>query len=299
MSVKLKATRFVAKQIWLVKKESPTLLFISGVACVGTSTVLACKATMKVPGLLDIAEKNLYAIDRLSEDENYAKNHRRAELAKHKAALAKEFVKLYGIPSVLMVVGIASLSGSHYLLNKRNAALTAAYAGLETTYREYRRRVAAEVGDERERELHYEAQNAALHERNKDGSVSTSRRITPNGTSVYGRFFDRTNGNWSPVPEYNRIFLWGQQKYANDRLNSRGYLFLNELLHDLGFEKTVAGQCVGWVLSEDSDDFVDFGIFVPGEQMVYREFVNAGDGDILLDFNVAGNILDRVPLRAK
>lgn len=299
MSFKTKAIRFAAKQVFLLKKESPTILFATGVICVGSSTVLACKATMKVPPILEIAEKNLMAIDQLSAaSEDYVKNHRRAELAKHKAAMVREFILIYAPAAGLMVVGIAALGGSHYLLNKRNAALGAALTALEQTHREYRRRVAQDVGKEREKELHYEAQKAALHEKNQDGTPSKTRRKSSRDSSIYARFFDQLNPNWDKQPEYNKMFLHAQQEYATNRLNARGFMFLNEVYKELGIPYSKAGNVVGWIVTDDdtSDNFVDFGIF-DGSSRELRAFVNGDEGSILLDFNVAGNILDRVKFK--
>ena len=97
--------------------------------------------------------------------------------------------------------------------------------------------------------------------------------------------------------EYNLSFLRSQQQYANDLLQSNGYLFLNEVYEMLGFKPTKAGQVVGWVYNPKNpvgDNFVDFGM-----REVYRmnetsDFVEDWDRAVMLDFNVDGNIFDRV-----
>lgn len=303
MSIKAKITSTVAKQVLLVKRESPVILFVAGVACVGTSTVLACRATLKVHNVMMHHDADMSNINDSLENpamKTYVDRDAERDTQILRIQTGVKLIKLY-IPAVAVgLVGIAALGGSHYLLNKRNAALTAAYAGLDQSFREYRKRVAQEVGVDREREIHYEAQNAALHEKNKDGSVSTSRRKAPHDSSIYARFFDQLNPNWEPIAEYNKVFLHANQTWATNRLNARGYLFLNEVYRQLGMEESRAGQCVGWVLSDDgtSDNFCDFGIFDGGSREL-RAFVNGEEGSILLDFNVAGNILDRVPFQRK
>ena len=90
------------------------------------------------------------------------------------------------------------------------------------------------------------------------------------------------------------MFLNSQQKYANDLLKAQGYLFLNDVYKALGLEPTKAGQIVGWVYNPDNpvgDNYVDFGIYdVSNERK--RAFVNGYEENILLDFNVDGNIWD-------
>ncbi len=70
----------------------------------------------------------------------------------------------------------------------------------------------------------------------------------------------------------------------------RGYIFLNEIYEDLGFESTETGNVVGWLLG-NGDSHVDFGIF-RGDQTI--DFVNGREATILLDFNVDGSILSLI-----
>ena len=53
--------------------------------------------------------------------------------------------------------------------------------------------------------------------------------------------------HWKKDPEYNRIYIMVQQNYANDLLQARGHLFLNEVYDWLDVGRTKAGAVVGWV----------------------------------------------------
>ena len=59
----------------------------------------------------------------------------------------------------------------------------------------------------------------------------------------------------------------------------------------LGFERSEAGQFVGWIRNRDntaieaSDGYIDFNIF-DGKNYAKRAFVNGDERSILLDFNV-------------
>ena len=76
--------------------------------------------------------------------------------------------------------------------------------------------------------------------------------------------------------ERNKYYLLALQAQANDRLKSRGHLFLNEVYEMLGFRLTKAGAVVGWIYDPREpmgDNFVDFGMFeVCREKAV--DFVN-------------------------
>jgi hypothetical protein len=128
------------------------------------------------------------------------------------------------------------------------------------------------------------------------GKMQTVQRISVDGEpSMYARFFDEYSGTWSKDPEYNYIFLRCQQQWANDMLKARGHLFLNEVYDALGLQRTKAGSVVGWIISENGDNYVDFGVFDDTQNA--RDFVNGRQGSILLDFNVDGVIYDRIDNR--
>lgn len=69
--------------------------------------------------------------------------------------------------------------------------------------------------------------------------------------SQYGRVFDSSNRHWSRDPRNNETFVRAQLGYAQDLLNARGHIFLNELSDMLGFPRTSSGQLVGWLASKD------------------------------------------------
>lgn len=109
----------------------------------------------------------------------------------------------------------------------------------------------------------------------------------------YATFFDEASAAWTNNPESNKFFLLRTQDFANQKLEARGYLFLNEVYEMLGLPRTRAGQLVGWVYDVQNpvgDNYVDFGIF----NKLNSNFVNGFENSILLDFNVDGNILDRL-----
>lgn len=110
--------------------------------------------------------------------------------------------------------------------------------------------------------------------------------------SDFTRFFDDSSNLWTKDPEFNISVLRQQERYANDKLKTQGYLFLNDVYSMLGLSYTRAGQIVGWIYDEHKpigDNFVSFGIY----DCINSRSINDGDAKpILLDFNVDGNILD-------
>lgn len=290
-----------------IKKASPEIMVVAGVVGVVTSTVMACKATTKVNDILEETRKqvddvhNVLDSDVISEDE-YNNDDAKKDLAIIYTQTGVKLIKLYA-PSV--IVGALSITGilaSHKILKKRNVALTAAYATIDRSFKEYRGRVVERFGKELDRELRYNIKAQEIEEKtvDKDGNETVEKKtisvVDPNMYSDYARIFDNGSMGWTKDPEYNLMFLKLQQNQANDRLRAQGYLFLNDVYDMLGIPRTKAGQIVGWIYDEDNpvgDNFVDFGIYD-----IYNEkacdFVNGRERSIVLDFNVDGNILDMI-----
>lgn len=112
--------------------------------------------------------------------------------------------------------------------------------------------------------------------------------------SPYAAFFNETCLAWSKDSEMNKMFLLQQQTYATEKLRAQGYLFLNDVYDMLGMPRTKAGQIVGWIYEENNptgDNCVDFDLYAQHNQ----DFINGYERVALLDFNVDGIILDRVP----
>ena len=287
-----------------VQKHSPEIL--AGVGVVGTvvSGVMACKATLKLNDILEESKETSDKIKEVAENPRYEKEYSpedaKKDLTVNYAQTAMKIAKLYAPAVILGSASLGCLLASNDILRKRNAALSAAYMTVDKSFKEYRNRVAERFGDEIEKEIRYgiKAMEVETTVVNEDGSETTIteqvKTMDPNLYSDYARFFDEASPCWQNDPEYNLMFLKSQQQYANDLLRAKGRLFLNEVYDMLGIDRTKAGQVVGWVYNPENptgDNFVDFGIYDMSKERV-RAFVNGYETNILLDFNVDGNIWD-------
>jgi len=288
-----------------LKKHSPEILVVTGVVGLVGSGVMACKATLKLNPIIQEFKETKELITAVSEDEEfaerYSKEDQRTDIIKAHATVVLDVAKLYGPSIGLAVVSVGCIFASNATLRKRNIALAAAYATIDKSFKEYRKRVIDKVGEEVEREIRYNVRKEEItetitNENGKKVKVKTSVNVIERESrSPYSKFFDATSKCWEKDPETNLMFLRAQEQYANDLLVSRGYLFLNEVYNSLDIPITTAGQSVGWIYDYDNpigDNYVDFGIYdfyTPN-----KRFVNGYEPVILLDFNVDGNILDYI-----
>ena len=324
-----KITKAANKTGFAIKQHSPEILAVTGTVGVVASAVIACMATTKVSDIISDAKtqvndlhlvcaaagieepKEKYSVKdtekfeilKVSEKaKKYTVEDSRKDLTLIYIQTGMKFIKLYAPAIILGAASLSCLLASNNILRKRNAALAAAYATIDNSFKEYRNRVIDRFGEEVDKELKYNVKAQEIEETvtDKNGKEKTVKKTVkvanPNEHSEYARFFDDGCTGWEKNSEYNLMFLNAQQNYANDLLKAKGYLFLNEVYDMLGIPKTKAGQVVGWVYDPENpnsgDNYVDFGIYDAYNEKA-RDFVNGYERTILLDFNVDGYILDK------
>lgn len=300
-SLKNAVTSRLGRQILTASKHSPKILFAAGIVGFGVTVVLASRATLKLDEILDKHSDGVDAAQTLKARDlkEYTEQDYRKDMVVIHTQLILNLAKVYGPAVVMGLASIAALTGSHVVLNRRYLGVTAAYAGLEKAYNQYRRRVAGELGDDKEREFHLGLSDKEIVEETEEGTVvKTVKGLTSKDVaSPYHVFFDEYNPNWKKEWGYNPMFLKCQQNYMNDLLRSRGHVFLNDVYDALGFPRTSAGAVVGWIkpdsCQDEGDGFIDFGVF-RGNEFMGQMFVNGNERSILLDFNVDGVIYDKI-----
>ena len=297
-----------------MKKHSPEILMVAGVAGVVVSAVMACKATLKVDAIMDETKEKMDKIHKAEEDgvtesgEDYFVEDAKKDTAIVYAQTGFKLVKTDAPAVAIGTLSIASILASNNILRKRNVALAAAYATVDKSFKEYRNRVIEKFGQEVDRELKYNIKAEKVPTIEVDEETGKEKKVkknafvvNPSDVSGYARFFEKytvdedgnsiLNPHWEPNNEYNIMFIKAQENYANDLLRAKKRLFLNDVYEMLGLPRTKAGQVVGWVYDEDNpvgDNYVDFGMYA--DNLSYSDFANGLDPAILLDFNVDGNV---------
>lgn len=292
MKLPSRITSKLARPMLKLQKVSPQIMFGAGIVGVVGAGVLACRATLK---LSDVIEDNQEIVDartaRAEDNESYREGEYDADMAKLKVRLVLDIAKLYAPAVGIAAVSIGLLTGSHVTLNRRNAAGAAAYATLDQAYRQFQSRVEEKYGKDETDELRHGVRVVDETVIKDDGKSKVVKHKRSNGLSPYAQLFEESNVNWQPNPNMNWFFLHAQQRYWNNHLQTHGYVFLNDVLYSLGFEKTKAGQVVGWVAGEHQrDGYIDFGLGEDEDRV--RDFMLDGEGNAWVDFNVDGMVLD-------
>lgn len=285
-----------------LQKHSPEILIVAGVIGTVASTVMACKATTKLGEIMDNAKDDIEAVHEAVEHpedlpQKYTAEDGKKDLTIVYTQTALRVAKLY-LPAVALgALSLTAIIKSHDILKKRNVALAAAYTAADKGFKEYRNRVVERFGNDIDKELRYNVKAKEFEHKvvNDDGTeetvVETVNVASIDDVSDFAKYFNKDCAGWSDNAEKNLFFLKRQQDFANELLEANGYLFLNEVYDMLGIPRSKAGQVVGWVYDKNVIAKVDFGIYTINREE-NQQFVNGLEKNVLLDFNVDGNILD-------
>ena len=301
-----KAGQILVKTKLGIKKHSPEILVVTGIGTGIIAAIIACKQTIKANNILAEARKNLQNIEDVKElaannEVEYTEENEQEDRKTIGMQVTVGMMKTYALPVGLGILSITCILAGHHILKKRNVALAAAYSALSTDFMNYRKRVVDKYGKDVDFMLKNGLEKQIVANQVIDpetGEVKETKEevLTYEGDklSQYARVFDEVGSTqWTPSADHNRAFLLMEQNYFNERIRTRGYIFLNEVYERLGFRPTKAGSVVGWVYQNADYEGIDFGIFTAHTQKA-AEFLEGTEPSIILDFNVQGDILSLV-----
>lgn len=279
----------------VLKANAPTIMVVGGVGAMGIGTVLACKQTLQIEEVLRPHTSKLNDVEeglKLGLG-GYSEEAARSDRLKIYTRAALDMTKLYGVPACLFLGGAGLVFGGHRVMVKRNATLALAYAGLEKAFAKYRNRVKEQFGPLADAGMTEGWVTKEFNDESGKPYTGPTRDWEGELDDPYNRIFGQgETTEWQPDLGVNKMFLAHQQKYAQERLNSQGYLYLSEVYKSLGFPENDISRVVGWKVTRNADGsknfpFVDFGLDKPYPD----DWTHSSEKAIYLDFNCQGLIV--------
>lgn len=302
MKINTKTLRKSFKKAQLtVRKHSPEILMVAGVIGTVAGAVMACKETLELEDVLDECKQEKMELEeQYAMCEQYSEDALKKDQVKLTIKQVAKIVKLYA-PSVIMeATSIGVIFASNDIMRKRNASMAAAYATLNSMYKRYRQNVIESYGEEVDKDMRFGVKHEKVTEIDEDGNkVKIDARIvdldnTALAISDYSRFFQMgCKGFDASSGRYNLLYLKGIQAMFNNKLIADGYVMLNDVYRELGFDTIPEGWSIGWVYDEANpigDNYIDFGLYEARNKN--QRAVNDWEPVILMDFNVDGNLYE-------
>lgn len=309
-----KATKLLAKSKFKLKKASPTIMIVAaGVGGIAT-VVMACKATLKAETIVKEHQEKVAKIHdvkdgnaEISEGASYTEEDMKKDLTTVYVQTGIKLVKVYAPAVTLGVISLSCMFGSHHIMSRRNASLTAAYIALDKAFNEYKGRVTDRFGSRVQQELEQNIKAVEVTTVPPEGDgkeiIKEYKDIALDANDPYSMIFDESVSTWEKDAMLNRNTLDQAMRSANRRLHTNGHLFLNEVIdmidtYGKGSHHTPIGQVVGWIYDpkdETKHNSVDFGItnYVNGEDAL-NNFIDGYERSVVIHFNCDGPIIDKI-----
>ena len=316
-SLKVTAIKAGAK----ISKRSPEILMVAGGITFVATVVVACKQTLKCEDILDKHERAMNDIQACQEmaDEDPEKVQYSDQDAKKDKFIAyvhtvAGFAKVYAPAVALGAISITCFGCSFNIMKKRNLALTAAYTAIDSAFKEYRKRVVDELGEESDQHFRYgfqKVKKGLIAGKDADGndiSVKGENLDTvpwdeenKSGDGVLNNatfvFAPETSKYYFPDEVHNDASISAAKNNLQIDFDNQKFLFLNDALDALGLQKVPYGQLVGW-LKGMGDPYIDFRT-----RKLYRKASSDRNRNPLgleyeciyeFDFNTCGVIWDKI-----
>ena len=224
-------------QLFIKRNASTILTCLGGVGVVAT-TITAVKATPKALRLIEEAEQE--------------KGGELTKWEKVKTATTS-YLPAIAIGSATIVC----IFGAEVLNQRRQATLLSAYALVDQSYKDYRRKLKELHGEETDQEV----MNTIAIEKAEDIGVRGSYLGTSCDLALEENngepqvFYDEHSGRYfeSTVEQ-----VLTAEYHLNRNYILRGYSYLNEFYEFLGIEETDYGSVLGWAPNDDGMYWIDF-----------------------------------------
>lgn len=238
----------LSKSQTFLKRNSATILSVAGAAGVIATTVTAVKATPKAILLLE-----------------------NAEAVKGEELTTVEKVKIAGpvyIPSaVLGVSTIACILGANVLNQRNQASLMSAYALLDSSYKDYRKKVDELYGEEAGQQV-----RAGIA---KDKYEESPVTVIEDGKRLYYDFYSNRYFEATPATVKRAEYEVNRTLMLDDGV------FLNEWYQHLDLEPLEHGWNFGWSACANSDMYWQTWIDFNHEKTVMDDGLEC----IIISFN--------------
>ena len=299
----LNFVKTIASKAYLgLKKISPELALIGGIGAGIGCVVTACMATRHVDEITDELHENLDACEKSMEYADSEEEGRqiKKEMLQSYIHAIWQFMKLYGPSAGLGLLSLYLTNRGFGQMKTRYLDAAAAYKALDIAFKDYRKRVAEDLGfGEGEKAIAAGGKMVdGVNVKQEDGSIKKEdghHLVLDKAKSPYEFDFNRYTApmTWESDPVRNDMFLRAEQNYFNDLFRVRKHVFLNEVLDRLGLERTSMGQVVGWYWGA-GDNYIDFG-YLDGYIRDWNTDSDLCKKNIRLNFNCDGIVYDLLP----
>lgn len=231
-------------------KHSPEILLVSGLVAAGGAVVASYFARPKVDEALrkfeEADNRVLEAIELLKEGK-ITEEEALAIPAPDKKKLVIDTAKAMALPIGLAVLSAGCLISSYRIQHMRLVGLSGAYAVLSNEFKDFKDKLAKEIGPEKVRDLIRPTRDIEKVTLDKKGNeVKEVEKIQGITNLQDGIWFSESDEYASDNHEYNLMFVESVISKLDLIAFSKGSLTVNDVLEEFGIDKRKHGAILGW-----------------------------------------------------
>lgn len=168
------------------------------------------------------------------------------------------YTKVYAPGAAVELGGLVLMGISKATDRKEIAVTSAALASTTMEFMNYRKNVIAELGEEKDEEF----LTSAIKETVKDENGKDIEKVMPTRIPDHSFLFDETNPNYDDRGFSNLEFLEDHERWLNDRLQTEGILWENDIRRDVNAPIDPDAESYGITAVDENGNtnYISFGI---------------------------------------
>ena len=285
-----------------VKAVSPEILLGLGIATMTGAVVSAVVAGRKNDKILDehfVKLEDAKTTSLVTEDGTEVvktPEQVKREVRHVYLGTAGSFVKNYALTAGFMTASVGCFVGMHNIQAGRIAGLTTAYTGLREYISRYESNNIKLNGQESHELCKYGFKK--VQEQDEDGyTVEKTVMKKPEDNyrnHPYMVVLDSTNSGLNDNPSTDILMLKNVEDRLRMKVADQGWATVNDVLEMLGAERMTSGMVMGWIKGGNTP--------MIGWDASVNNLLLANHydyGDVVLEFNIDGNVYDLLKKREK
>lgn len=248
MNIKVVAHKAIKTSCLFLKKHKSDIMLGAGILSSVTGTVLACRSTLKVDDILDLASCKKDEIEEvaLTCPDEYTEKDKKDDLLKLKVKTAGSIVKNYLPAALFTFVGYGLIIKSHCVIEAEKRELAQEIATITASYLAYRNNVKEQLGEDADRA--FLTGRKVKIETDENGEI-IKKEIT---NDISSQRFMYVIDESSRIYDRNLSILLGEfnfaEREANDKLNNLGVMTVADVKRIFGIYTTPTSEELryGW-----------------------------------------------------
>lgn len=248
-----RVSRFVWSGVKTIKRNAPVIEAILGTAFVvggATALILSAEEIAEVNRKVKEAAEEIKEIDKDAAGWSEMGETKAHYIFKTVKECSVGYAKSAGVGIGITGIGLIFNGMSTVEFTKQVEAATVAAAGIYTSFNQYRQRVVADQGSEKDFEYFTGCGIKRTVQLKKDGTtITTVSPIKDNESICYipfsFSFTERSNPNWTASPDANLNLIYGCVAAINRRLDKRGFVEFNRMCEIFEARESLLGVSGG------------------------------------------------------